>query len=167
MSPHRTLVAASLAIAPLFAGCLDSDAFKAPEATAEHEADISYATYYTARQDLRRCAYPLCGGIFVSAVNRDKTACADGTVAEECYVADIQFSSLLRLAEVEGTIRDAIGTRRESTRAVLLGDLSPGQSGLGTLALRFAWVALETAELRGEFHRVWHNGVVCVAAPCP
>ncbi|MDC0741417.1 DUF6748 domain-containing protein [Polyangium mundeleinium] len=167
MSPHRTLVAASLAITPLFAGCLGSDASEAPEATAEHEADISYATYYTARQDLRRCAYPLCGGIYVSAVNRDRTVCADGTVAEECYVADIKFSSLLQLAEVEGTIREAIGERRESTRAVLFGDLSPGQSGLGTLTLRFAWVALETAELRGEFHRVWHNGVVCVAAPCP
>ncbi|TKD12421.1 DUF6748 domain-containing protein [Polyangium fumosum] len=167
MSPHRTLVAASLAIAPLFAGCLASDASSAPEATAEHEADISFATYYTARQDLRRCAYPLCGGIFVSAVNQDRTVCADGTLADECYVADIQFSSLLMLAGVDGTIREAIGEKRESTRAVLFGDLFPGQSGLGSLSLRFAWVALEPAELRGAFHRVWHNGVVCVAAPCP
>ncbi|MDI3288894.1 DUF6748 domain-containing protein [Polyangium sp. 15x6] len=152
---------------PLFAGCLGSDVSEAPEATAEHEADISFATYYIARRDLRRCAYPSCGGFFISAVNQDKTVCADGTTAEECYVADIQFSSLLQLAGVEGTIREAIGVQRQSTRAVLFGDLFPGQSGLGSLSLRFAWVALENADLRGGFHRVWHNGVVCVAAPCP
>ncbi|MDI1481608.1 DUF6748 domain-containing protein [Polyangium sp. y55x31] len=152
---------------PIFAGCLGSDVFEAPEATAEHEADISFATYYIARRDLRRCAYPSCGGFFVSAVNQEKTVCADGTSAAECYVADIQFSSILQLAGVEGTIREAIGVQRESTRAILFGDLFPGQSGLGSLSLRFAWVALETADLRGGFHRVWHNGVVCVAAPCP
>ncbi|MDI1444479.1 hypothetical protein QHF85_10545 [Polyangium sp. 6x1] len=152
---------------PIFAGCLGSDDAAAPETTATHEADISFATYYVARRDLRRCASPQCGGFFISAVNQEKTVCVDGTTAEECYVADIQFSSILQLAGVEGTIREAIGVQRESTRAILFGDLFSGQSGLGSLSLRFAWVALEPAELRGEFHRVMHNGVVCVAAPCP
>ncbi len=170
MSSHHTLFALSLACVPLFAGCLGSDVSEAPEAmdaTEETADDISFATYYTARQDLRRCAYPLCGGIFVSAVNQDKTVCADGTVAEECYVADIQVSSILRLTGVEGRIREAIGIRRESTRAVLFGDLHTGARGFGSLALRFAWLALEPTDLRGSFYRVTHNGIVCVAAPCP
>lgn len=168
MSPHHTLTAACLVFAPIFAGCLGSDAStEALEITAEHEVDLSFSTYYTARRDVRRCAAPQCGGFFISAVNQEKTTCADGTTAEECYVADLQFSSLLRLAGVEGVVREAIGLERETTRAVLYGDLFPGASGLGTLSLRFAWVALETAELKGSFYRVWHNGVVCVAAPCP
>ena len=167
MSPHRTLLAACLAFAPIFAGCLDSDAPEALEVTAEHEADISFSTYYIARRDVRRCAYPQCGGFFLSAVNQDKTVCADGTSGDECYVADIQFSSILRLAGVEGTIRDAIGMQRSTTRAVLMGDLFPGRTGLGSLSVRFAWVALEPTELTGSFYRVTHNGVLCVAAPCP
>jgi hypothetical protein len=46
--------------------------------------------YYTIRRDLRRCISPLCGGWFISRVNKKQTRCADGSRANECYVAEIQ-----------------------------------------------------------------------------
>ena len=45
--------------------------------------------YYLARPDPRMCPSPWCGGWWVRAVNRDGTLCSDGTVAEVCYVAQV------------------------------------------------------------------------------
>ena len=55
------------------------------------EADTIYVV---TRQDFRKCAYPMCGGVFVKAVNKSKTTCLDGTKDVECYVADIDLAAL-------------------------------------------------------------------------
>jgi|GEM_PF-3572211 len=45
--------------------------------------------YFTVEQDTRRCAFPLCGGFWLTSANEDHTVCADGSVAQRCYVAEI------------------------------------------------------------------------------
>jgi hypothetical protein len=123
------------------------------------------ATTYLARVDLRRCARPLCGGYFVSAVNQATTRCADGSVARECYVADLDLSKLRVGVASQRLLRDAIGPSASQTRAVLFGDIVAG--GYGKLLVRGAWIAPEAAPITGAFYRIWFNGTVCVAAPCP
>lgn len=169
MSLHRTLAVATLAsLSPFFVGCIGAEARSGPEETAERGDAVTVATYYTARRDARECASPECGGYFISAVNQDKTLCADGILADECYVSDFQYASLLLTSGSEGRVVDAIGWRHESTRAVLLGDLVEGQTGQpGTLFVRFAWIADKTAEIDGSYFRAWFNGIYCIAAPCP
>ncbi len=44
------------------------------------------------QRDTRRCMAPLCGGWWVRAVNLPKTMCADGTKANWCYVADLDYT---------------------------------------------------------------------------
>jgi hypothetical protein len=53
------------------------------------------AVYYSVRPDnLRKCASPFCGGSFVKALNRRRTPCGDGTLAQECYVTGFDYSLL-------------------------------------------------------------------------
>jgi len=165
VSPRRTLASTILvASSVLFSGCLGSAEPEETSKAAWGAEALSLATYYTARIDVRRCAFPRCGGVFVSAVNQDLTVCADGTVAPECYVAELDTSGV---SPARVNVRDAIGTRRETTRVVLFGDLGVGRTGLGSLFVRMAWIAPKSTRLRGDFFRVVNNGVVCVAAPCP
>ncbi len=45
--------------------------------------------YYLVEPDPRMCVSPACGGFFVSELNTDFTVCADGSVADVCYVAEM------------------------------------------------------------------------------
>jgi hypothetical protein len=169
VSLRRMLAPTCLVVSSaFFSACLAPSAPEESLELGETEQSVSSATYYTARIDVRRCAYPMCGGIFVSAVNQEWTTCADGTVAKECYVAELDLAPVLGERSSEaGFVRDAIGPNRETTRIVLLGDLDAGSTGHGKLLVRMAWLAPENLALRGRFYRVVHNGIVCVAAPCP
>lgn len=170
MSPRRTLTASILAACVAFcAGCNSMESARQPdEQSAARGADpLIVATYYTARLDTRRCAFPRCGGVFVSAANRADTSCEDGTSATECYAATLDVSGLDMLPGAEGVLRDAMSARHETTRVVLFGDLATGPTGFATLVVRNAWIAPQSTALRGDFTRVVNNGIVCVAAPCP
>ena len=54
----------------------------AQEAVAAKPAPI---TYIATGVDLRKCAFPFCGGFFVKAVNQPLTQCADGTWQKTCH----------------------------------------------------------------------------------
>ncbi|UQA60098.1 DUF6748 domain-containing protein [Polyangium aurulentum] len=172
MSPRRILALFSLAICSPFyaAGCAGPDLdpeLDLEEDTAETAEAVTTATYYTARYDVRRCAAPMCGGYFVSAVNQAETECADGTRGSECYVADLDLSWFRHNAFGQNALRDAIGPRREDTRVVLFGDLDSGSTGYGTLTVRSAWIAPQRVAYVGEFYKARFNDLVCVVAPCP
>jgi hypothetical protein len=49
---------------------------------------------YMVRPDYRDCVSPWCGGFWLKTVNEEKTECGDGTVADECYVTEFDFSVL-------------------------------------------------------------------------
>ena len=84
----RTLILASFLglLLPACAGAPDSpdsiDSLDDDVTSVDGKADsfASTSTYYTVRPDLRRCAYPRCGGSWVQRVN--------STTAEQ-YVSEI------------------------------------------------------------------------------
>jgi hypothetical protein len=49
---------------------------------------------YSVKPDYRYCMSPLCGGYWLKALATTKTLCSDGTVADACYVANINLSRL-------------------------------------------------------------------------
>jgi len=123
-------------------------------------------TYYTIRNDLRRCAAPFCGGFFVREVNRDQTRCGDGSLLRECYVESLDFSDTLiggdpgpvvrdspELLLVRGTF-DEIPWREVPVRLDVLRVSEVYQS------------ALKRAP-RSTFFRVRATGIVCIRFPCP
>jgi hypothetical protein len=112
------------------------------------------ATFYTVRQDMRKCASPMCGGYFIKRVNQAMTPCANGRNSPECYVASIDWNG---------------ATEVEPGRALLRGNLETkgNRNGkYGVLKVVEAWQALNDGAAVGEFYRVRDLGLRCIAAPC-
>jgi len=120
-------------------------------------------TFYTARQDFRRCASPMCGGKWVSRVNRANLKCADGTTAKECYVAEIDWSSLgLPESQLDGA-RDALNPLfRGSLQTRDFGEVGK----FGVLQPTEIWAANNEAPSDGVFVRVTDSGIRCITTPC-
>lgn len=110
--------------------------------------------YFTFRPDLRKCLSPLCGGVFVKAVNRALTRCADGSLQDECYVATVSNTAGIDI----------------DTAALLQGVIRPKSYGefgnLGVFKLNAAYRAATTTVGSELFVGLENNGIVCVTTPC-
>lgn len=115
--------------------------------------------YFSVTPDLRRCISPLCGGVFVRAVNLPLTQCVDGSLEESCYLAEVDSSA------VGGDPGLPL-----STPTVVRGRMTPrefdGFGNLGALVVREAWSSATDAAANGTFYRVEDNGIRCVTTPC-
>jgi hypothetical protein len=113
------------------------------------------AIYYLLRRDLRRCAFPLCGGYFVRRVNHSLTRCVNGKLMDECYVAEIKWNGNPEV-EVQGALLRGQVVRRASTGFKILGELRVTES----------WQAADDKTPAGAFYRVNDRGVRCITHPC-
>lgn len=111
--------------------------------------------YFEIRQDYRKCVSPLCGGYFVSAVNRAWTHCADGSRARECYVAELSGKSELPSAD-SYVVRGQIASKEYDDFG-----------NLGQLVVSDVWGSATDAAASGAFFLVSNSGIVCVTTPCP
>jgi hypothetical protein len=143
------LSAALIAVALLTGG--DARATDDPTTTTRS------GTYYSIRPDLRLCPAPLCGGFFVSAVNRARTQCADGTVAPSCYVTEIDWDDL----DTEGSDPATLVLGKIESKEV------PGFGPLGVLVADKAWRPATDARPKGTFFGHRESDVVCSTSPCP
>jgi len=115
-------------------------------------ADTS--NFFTFREDVRKCASPMCGGYFIKRVNQPQTVCANGRTMTECYVASIDWNGAAEVDAKRGLIRGTIETR---------GDRN---GKYGVLRVTEVWEALNDDKPSGEYFLVKDTGVRCVAAPC-
>jgi len=119
--------------------------------------------YYAIRPDYRRCAYPFCGGYWVRSVNESPTECGDGTVADECYVTDLDLI-VLGLSE-----REEAELRGDVDGLILRGGWGLTEVEGRTLMffeVEEAWRPLTDAAPTGWFFKAMDNGVRCVTTPC-
>lgn len=122
--------------------------------------------YYLARRDMRRCASPMCGGLFVRAVNQKTTLCADGTRAAECYIASANLSAL-GFSDTEAVaFQDAFASGKALVRAAMVRRRLSGRS-YGELRASQAWRGASGATPDGTFYRAADNGLRCITTPCP
>lgn len=128
---------------------------------------LNRTTYYLARQDTRRCAFPICGGVWVSAVNQTVTRCPQGTLDQECYVSNLDFSTFDGPGDSDSTVKGALGPDFKTTRVVLQGAMVPTVQGFDALRVHMAWIATDTQPISGNFFGTRVNGIVCIVAPCP
>ena len=140
-----------------------ADTIQSGSAIIEQAGLNNSFTYYTVRRDFRKCISPLCGGFFVSKVNHRKTQCADGTLRNECYVADIDWAGS-RLSEKQTSAL-------EGMKGVLLrgeiGRFKTNDFGvLGEFLASEAWTAATENAAKGVFVRLSNSGIVCVTTPC-
>lgn len=122
-------------------------------------------TFFAVQRDYRKCAWPHCGGFYVSRVNRALTRCADGSWQDRCYVVSADLSGTgLSPSQVESAtnllgggalVRGAIETYSELDF-----------DNLARIAVTEVWPAETDAEADGVFVRVTDSGVRCITTPC-
>ena len=118
------------------------------------------------RQDFRKCAYPMCGGYFVKAVNKPLTRCADGTLQKECHAVQLNARALGWTDEQ----RAAFDAQFAQGQALVRGVLEPAPAGFYTadqLTITEAWSAQVKNKPMGTFYGVKSTGIVCITTPCP
>lgn len=125
-------------------------------------------TYYEVTRDVRRCAYPLCGGYWVNRVNANLTRCADGTYQPACYVVELDLVSRMGFRDEEkGQLEDAMWSRTALLRGVVKKKTFETGHTLGWFDAKEAWTAATDAPVSGTYVKVMDNGLRCIAAPCP
>jgi hypothetical protein len=135
----------------------------------EGKADgIPAATdYYVVRPDTRKCAFPACGGVFVSPANRTSLRCTDGRLASECYAAQVDFAPLGLTDENMGIAQSATRSGIMLVRGALKATSKTGAlRGFANFAPAEVWVSGTDAEPAGLLVRVRDNGTRCISYPC-
>ncbi|MDB4931494.1 MAG: uncharacterized protein JWM10_3978 [Myxococcaceae bacterium] len=137
-------------------------------APLEDEADDDSAgdevraagSYVRLRHDTRRCVSPVCGGFWVSRVNQRTLRCADGSTANECYVAEVDYSGLGLAPDAVAGVGDVILRGRLVSKAY-------GSFGnLGNLVVQEGWRAATEAASAETVYETYGTPRVCVRAPC-
>jgi len=137
----------------------------APRAAAQAGPDDGF--FVVTRPDVRRCAYPLCGGYFVKRVNQRLTRCADGVRRAECHVVDFNFTatglSPEQTAQFEQTFGAGLGLASGALEQRDVGAGFPAD----TLVVSGAWEGQGPSKPTGEFFDVVSTGILCITFPCP
>lgn len=116
--------------------------------------------------DSRKCAYPLCGGYFVKAVNQPLTRCADGSQKKECHAVELDTRALGWTPEQQATFEAQFA----KGHALVRGVIEPVPRGFYTgevLAITEAWQGQGLHKPVGAYYGVKSTGIVCITAPCP
>ena len=134
---------------------LNSSKLEPPKDDHYTQSTPANSSYFTIRPDMRRCASPKCGGYFAKQVNNHATRCADGKLAEECYVAEIDWNK-----------NPSIEPRKALLRAELTAKQFPNFGKLGVMRVWEVWEAVADSESVGMFYRVRDRKICCIAFPC-
>ncbi len=134
------------------AGLVGSLAIGGKLAGQDADLPLEREAFYEVRADERDCAWPDCGGCWISAVNRPKTLCHDGETAPECYVVDL-----------EG---DGDATSPDLVKGLLATTNLPEHGPYGLLQLAGAWHGACDSTEPGWYGKVVDLGIVCITEPC-
>lgn len=131
-------------------------------------------TYFAITADLRKCAFPTCGGWFLHRLNQPLTRCHDGQYAAMCYTPVLDWSKAGLSEALQGKLLDAAsqGALSGDVDAIVRGRFAPTNSttpdpSLGRFVITEAWEAEGSVPAQGAFVRVENNGLSCLVAPCP
>ncbi|HTF95416.1 MAG TPA: DUF6748 domain-containing protein [Cellvibrio sp.] len=130
-------------------------------------------TTYTVKPDYRKCAFPMCGGWFLTPVNQYSLYLQTENEAHESaallpntlYVAYINYKRLgldeKQIAELEAAMR--------SEQALLRGNITANKlsSRAQTLVVNGAWVGANKNTPIGPYLNISSTGIVCITTPCP
>jgi hypothetical protein len=112
------------------------------------------STIYRVRPDPRMCPSPLCGGFWVTRVNRSTTVCGDGVARVSCYVAGIVPAGAARSREDQLVRGRIVRTGERQTRPV------------DQLVATQAWLPATHDPAVGTVYLVRDTGIRCIRAPC-
>lgn len=152
------------------AGCAPSSPTESGETNETDRGSLeSDSVFVVTRPDLRKCAFPMCGGVYVKAVNKSKTTCLDGSKRSECYVASIDASALGLSSSNQEAVLEGIhaGSVLVSGQLAALDEPEGVPPGYAVLEAHEAHKAVTGHTVSGTYYRVEPSGITCIKAPCP
>jgi hypothetical protein len=156
-----------------FTGFVDSRPFDGPlidyhlvaqKIDAQVNEPFNPKGFYLARRDYRKCASPMCGGIFVKSVNQASTVCADGKRAKECYVAEENYKKL-GFNPFSANPNSTFNTQL-LLRGTLAKSSTPNVGKLGVFTALAAYRPANDAAPTGTFYGLEDKGIRCITSPC-
>ena len=148
-----------------FAALLAAAVSQIGATTAAGGAEVRAPVHYLGRADLRLCPSPMCGGLWLKAVNHAPSTCRQ-PIGRECYVARLEFSDA-----IDDRARQRLTTLVEQGRGLVLGFVTRGSvegfRDLDVLRVVRVWQSSSGSRRpRGVFRRLRDNGVRCITTPC-
>jgi hypothetical protein len=150
MSALKSLSA--VALASVFVGCAATATDRGDEGSVDTDGaavSVVKTGYVTLRRDVRRCAFPMCGGFWVSAAEATRLRCADGSSSTECYVAELDLTKLGVTTEQRDQLQFGLGS------AILYGNTAPrSYSGRasGVFLAQKAWLSPSDVKTKGALY---------------
>jgi hypothetical protein len=129
------------------------------------------ALTYSVKPDYRKCAFPLCGGWFITPVNQYSLALEESDEAYQhslllpnsIYVATINYKALGLTPEQIAKLEDSL----RSGQGLLRGVVKASTTKHSTLIAQAAWTSPNTNTPVGPYLKVSSSGIVCITTPCP
>ncbi len=133
---------------------------------------------YLVKPDLRKCAFPMCGGWFLTPINQYSLQLENegeayqslSLLPNSIYVANINYKALgLKPAQIEVLEADM-----RNEQALLRGNITSNSqaktiapSPTKTLVVKGAWIGANKTVALGPYLKVASSGIVCITTPCP
>jgi hypothetical protein len=138
-------------------------------ASVQHPSGTLNGEYFFMTRDMRKCMYPMCGGYFLSAVNRPRMRCLDGTIQKSCYVAEADFAGLnlpdSDFSKLFSRANGKLVVFHGTVESNVVGDF--GDYGRLVVDKAFSAVTDEEPSIWSPLYLAYDNGIRCIKAPCP
>ncbi|RZA07720.1 MAG: hypothetical protein EOO68_03010 [Moraxellaceae bacterium] len=131
---------------------------------------------YSVKPDYRKCAFPMCGGWYLTPVNQYSVQLESSDEAYEqslivpntIYIASINYKPLNltpdQIQKLENNMRTGQALLHGAIRAPLTA-VSPAP--VKTFVAQAAWTSPNKNEPVGPYLKVASSGIVCITTPCP
>jgi hypothetical protein len=134
-------------------------------------------TTYIVKPDYRKCAFPMCGGWFLTPVNQyslqlqteDEAYQSAALLPNSIYVAYINYKRLGLTEKQIAELNIAIQSEQALLRGAIINSPASGTAltRTKTLAANGAWVGANKNTPVGPYLKITSTGIVCITTPCP
>lgn len=147
------------------------------QAQTSAKPEPATVTTYSVKPDYRKCAFPMCGGWYLTPLNQfslqleteDEAYQNSLLLPNSIYVATIDLKKL-KLSEKQ---LEELQLAMRNQQALLRGVINKGLSILTThvkapsLHADAAWIGANKNDAVGPYLKVASSGIVCITTPCP
>ncbi len=134
-------------------------------------------TTYIVKPDYRKCAFPMCGGWFLTPVNQytvqlqteDEAYQSAALLPNSIYVAYINYKRLGLTEKQIAELDSAIHSEQALLRGTVINSPISGRvtTRSKTLVANGAWVGANKNTPVGPYLKISSTGIVCITTPCP
>lgn len=133
-------------------------------------------TTYAVKPDYRKCAYPVCGGWYLTPLNQyslqltseDEALQNASILPNSIYVAELNLKALGLDTKQTAELKAALYGEQALLRGNLVTSINPRRTlKITRLDTSAAWISANKNPPVGSYLNVTSSGIVCITTPCP